>query len=181
MLMPAAINVFKDRTIIFPSETENEPLIIVIDNKEVADSFIAQFNVLWNQQTRVYTGINGPKKVFNEMLKTKKELLAFGLDDIQLTQSLAIELKKLEDHLNKNKISERLLFNKKIGKYNSPQLSKVKYLPKEYFSPVHVEIYGTNVAIIDWNKPIITIVIEKKEIVNQYRKYFDLLWNIAKP
>ena len=46
--MPAAINIFKHRTIIFPSETEKNPLLIIIDNKEVADSFLTQFNLLWN-------------------------------------------------------------------------------------------------------------------------------------
>lgn len=43
----AGINVFKDRTVIFPSETEKQPLIIVIDNKEVAKSFRTHFEVLW--------------------------------------------------------------------------------------------------------------------------------------
>ena len=46
--MPATINIFKNRTIIFPSETERQPLLIVINNKEVTESFHAQFNILWN-------------------------------------------------------------------------------------------------------------------------------------
>jgi HTH-type transcriptional regulator, sugar sensing transcriptional regulator len=45
--MAAGINLFKDRTIIFPSETEKEPLIIVIDNKQVTDSFKTNFELLW--------------------------------------------------------------------------------------------------------------------------------------
>lgn len=181
LVMPAAINIFKHRVIIFPSETEKEPLLIIIDNKEVAESFMQQFNILWNRQTRIYTGIDGPKIVFKEMMETKKELWAFGLEDIKIRKYLSNELKELIEILNKNKISERLLFNKKVKeRHLTAKLAKIKYLPKEYFSPMHVEIYENNVAIIDWNKPITTIIIEKKEIANQYRKYFNLLWNIAK-
>lgn len=44
----AGINIFKDRTVIFPTETEKQPLIIVIDSKEVADSFRKQFELLWD-------------------------------------------------------------------------------------------------------------------------------------
>ncbi len=181
LLIPAAINVLKNRIIIFPSETGNEPLLIVIENKDVADSFIAQFNLLWNQPTRVYTGIAGPKKVFEELTETKIELLAFGLDSEIIGNILPKELKKLNEHLEKHRIPEKLLFNKKPKKSLFASLSELKHLPKEYFSPLHVEIYENNVAIIDWNKPITTIIINKKEIVNQYRSYFNLLWKIAKP
>jgi sugar-specific transcriptional regulator TrmB len=45
--IPAGINIVKDRTIIFPSETQEQPLIIVIDNKEIADSFRSHFELLW--------------------------------------------------------------------------------------------------------------------------------------
>ena len=75
----------------------------------------------------------------------------------------------------------RRSFNKKPKKHLFARLSKLKHLPKEYFSPLHVEIYKDNVAIIDWNEPITTIIINKKEIVNQYKSYFNLLWKIAKP
>jgi len=181
LVMPAAINIFKHRIIIFPSETEKEPLLVVIDNKEVAESFMQQFDILWNQQTKVYTGIDGPKIVFKEMMETEKELLAIGLDDIKIHKYLSNELTELIEILNKNKISEKLLFNKRTKEHHPvSKLAKIKYLPREYFSPIHIEIYENKVAIIDWNKPITTIIIEKEEIANQYRKYFNLLWNIAK-
>ncbi len=181
LLMPAAVNIFKNRIIIFPSETEKQPILIVIDNKEVAESFIQQFDILWNQQTRVYTGLQGPKIVFREMLDVNKEILAFGIDNEILYKKIFEELKKLINHLNSKNIPERLLFNKRFKEHPVARLAKVKYLSKEYFSPLHVEIYGKKVAIIDWNEPITTIIIDKKEIAESYRKYFNLLWNIAKP
>ena len=41
-------------------------------------------------------------------------------------------------------------------------------------------IYGNKVAIVDFTRPITTIIIEKKEIADAYKKHFELLWKIAK-
>ena len=48
LLMPAAINVFDDKIIIFPVESGDDPLLIMIRSKEIADSFRVQFKLLWN-------------------------------------------------------------------------------------------------------------------------------------
>ncbi len=48
VLMPAAINIFDDKIIIFPTESGEEPLLILIRSKEIAESFTAQFKLLWN-------------------------------------------------------------------------------------------------------------------------------------
>ncbi len=47
ILTPAAVNVFKKSTIIFPAEEGEEPLLIVITSKNVADSFREQHKLLW--------------------------------------------------------------------------------------------------------------------------------------
>jgi sugar-specific transcriptional regulator TrmB len=52
MVTPASINLFRGRTVIFPAETEQEPMLIVIDSKEIADSFEAQFQSLWRQAVK---------------------------------------------------------------------------------------------------------------------------------
>ncbi len=177
---PAAINIYKDRTIIFPSETEKEPLLIVINSKEIADSFRSHFDILWNQQARVYTGIIGPKTVFREMAKSNNEILAFGIEGAKISELLPNELQALIEHQKLNKIRERLIFNKMSKNQPLSKYAKVKLLSGEYFSPLHIEIYDDNVGIIDWINPITTIIIKKKEISDAYRKYFNVLWKIAK-
>ncbi len=52
MVTPAAINLFKGRTVIFPAETEEEPMLIVIDSMEITESFEAQFQSLWKQAVK---------------------------------------------------------------------------------------------------------------------------------
>ena len=53
---------------------------------------------------------------------------------------------------------------------------QVKTLPEQVTSPSVIFIYGNKVALIIWEKEIIINVIESKEIVNHYKKYFDYLW-----
>src|SRR3989338_4387361 len=62
MITPASVEVYKNRVLIFP-EIKKEPLVVEINNEEVANSFKTHFDVLWNQQTHVYTGLEGPKLV----------------------------------------------------------------------------------------------------------------------
>ncbi|MBC8500960.1 MAG: helix-turn-helix domain-containing protein [DPANN group archaeon] len=179
IMTPAAINVFNEKTIIFPSETEKQPILITINSKEVAESFKAQFDILWNQQTIVYTGLTGPKIVLKDMVKTGKEVLAFGLEENKLQKNVPDELNEFIKDMEGKKIPEKLLF-KKGSEIVVSKYSKVKFLPKEFFNPLHIEIYGNKVAITDWTEPITTIIMEKTEIAEAYRKYFDLLWKMAK-
>ncbi len=80
MLTPAAINVFKESVVIFPEEAGGEPTLITIKNKAIADSFRAQFEVLWNQQAVVITGTEGPKKVIEAATNCKTGILAMGVE-----------------------------------------------------------------------------------------------------
>jgi len=54
-------------------------------------------------------------------------------------------------------------------------------LPEKYASPLAISIYGNKVAIIMWSKENpFAVVITQKEISEGYKKYFELLWRIAK-
>ncbi|MBI4162779.1 MAG: hypothetical protein HY513_03780 [Candidatus Aenigmarchaeota archaeon] len=179
VITPAAINVFKDRTLIFPLETEKEPIVIEINNKDVAESFKAQFDILWNQQTRVYTGLDGPKLVLRDIVKTGKECLAMGIEEDNFKKIVPEALNEFIIEMDKKRIQERLICRQGTGLVRYKYM-QARFLPEPYFSPLTVEIYGNKVALIDWTKPITTIIVEKKEIAEGYRKYFELLWSIAK-
>lgn len=178
IITPAAINIFNNRIVIFPKETSEDPLLIVIDNKEITASFMAQFELLWNQQTIVINGLDGPKKVINELMRNKSENLAFGLDENKLLKYLPKELNKLIDYEEKEDIPAKLIF---IEGYKSryAKTAKVKYLPKSYASPIHYEIYGNKVAMINWDPPITTIITENEAMAESFKTYFNNLWKIA--
>ena len=66
--MPAAINIFKDRIIIFPEE-KDEIILFVIDNKEIAESFRVQFELLWNQDVSTYHGHNAVESIYDSIIE----------------------------------------------------------------------------------------------------------------
>lgn len=68
----------------------------------------------------------------------------------------------------------------RIDYLNSLPYTEARYLPQEYSSPVATEVCGDHVNLILWDKDAIVIQIESKEIAKAYKKYFYLLWDLAK-
>ena len=77
----------------------------------------------------------------------------------------------------KYKIRWQLLFTQGFKSPNP--FATVKYLPKGLNPPVRIMIAGAKVFIVDFSKPMVTIVIEKKEIAESYKRHFKLLWKMA--
>lgn len=177
IVTPAAINILNDRIIIFP--TTEPPLLIVIHSKAIAESFIEQFDLLWNQQTIVFIGLDGPRYVIKELMNIKGENYAFGLDESKLVKYLPKELNELIDIEEKTRRPVKLIFVEGY-KFRSAKTAKVRYLPKSYATPIHYEIYGDKVAMINWDPPITTIITENGAMANSFKVYFNNLWKIAK-
>jgi len=60
------------------------------------------------------------------------------------------------------------------------QLLIFRHLPKRYFQPVPLYIYGDKYAVFKWGNPVRIIVTHNKELSNSFRKQFEALWDIAK-
>jgi hypothetical protein len=191
MLTPSAMTIFKTKTIIFPYTKKGDPRVIVIQGKDVADSFRAQFNLIWNQQAIVMTGLEGPRKVILDILKSDGNNVSMGIQEKQqFRERIPETMEYFFEEYKKRKLKGRVLIKlgdslrftikgKKthIGGFGE----EFRYLPDEFFSPLVIEVYGSTVALIDWTEPVTTIFIEKKEIAEGFIKYFDVLWKIAKP
>jgi|SRR3989344_4313546 len=133
-------------------------------------------------QTVVYLGLEGPKIVLREILdagKLGESHYGFGTDVDPYAQHLPHALRNYIAECKKYKFKQRLLFAKGFLSPNTE--AEIRYLSPEYLLPVRTMIYGNKVAIVDFTKPVTTIVIEKKEVADSYRKHFELLWKIAKP
>ena len=59
--------------------------------------------------------------------------------------------------------------------------SEIKNLPKKYSSPMAINIYRNNVAIIMWRKENpFAILIKNEEIAAAYKNHFEIMWKLAK-
>jgi len=133
------------------------------------------------EDTLFFRGKNGLKSVFEDQIAEGKEILIVN------TSNLAYEMFDIYFHWfdkrrKEKKIHAKIIFNatdkEKIKKV---PLAEIKYLPKEYSTPAAINVYGDNVAIIHWSKEKpFAVLIKQKEIADGYRKYFELMWKIAK-
>lgn len=130
------------------------------------------------EETNFYVGIKGLKNIFEDQISSGKEILILG------ASNLAYEILEFYFHWFDIRRKERKIMTKIIAheeiKSKIP-LSEIRYLPKKYQSPLAVNIYGRKVALILWDreKPL-AILINNDRISEGYKKYFEILWKIAK-
>ena len=67
-------------------------------------------------------------------------------------------------------------------KYAKYKFIEVKILPKNFNFPIAINIYGDKVAILLSSGDLepITILIEDKGLSEDFKTYFEILWNISK-
>jgi len=127
----------------------------------------------------ILVGREGLRTIFNDIIRTKKELLNFGgftrydETDYILWSQLLRDLKRL-------KIKEKVIYtsDEKIIKIPT---GKYKKLNIKYKIPTSAMIYGNKVAITIFGEKSYSIIrIENKDFSDSYRKYFEHYWNISK-
>lgn len=187
---PASFDIFKDRVIIFP-ESE-EILMIVIDNKEVADSFRVQFEMWWNQKVKTYEGFDTAMDRFESMLDEMKP----GEEYQVLGATYGLGGKKLQDwfmdyHRKRIKkgIKVKLLMSKTEDKENihreltqtgdtNMELGAYKFTPDEFTSPMQINLYPNNkVLMFLFGKEITCFEMDSKILHTNFKTYFDSLWD----
>jgi len=63
---------------------------------------------------------------------------------------------------------------------DAEQLSEYRYLPNIEGGPTSTLFGGSYLRINVWSEPVLTILIENKELVESYKRYFDVLWEQGK-
>lgn len=131
------------------------------------------------QITNFFKGKAGLKTILDDEIIKGKEILVLGAIPI-VDKYLDIYARYDKRRVEKN-ILMRLIFSEEDrGNHRDMPLAKVKYLPKEYDSPLMIETYANKVAIIHMAEKPFTISIKIPEITESYKNYFELLWKIAK-
>lgn len=157
------------------------PIVYVTENKDVAESYRKYFNLLWNQQTKTFNGFDGIKGLCEEVLETNHDLYLIGANGALFKNypgyfnefdSRRVELGIKRHHLSIEDTRNMII--------NKVPLTDVKYLPREFKSPMVIWIFGDKVAQIIWDKPELIFLVENKKIAEDYKKYFSFLWKCSK-
>lgn len=131
--------------------------------------------------TEIYHGKEGIKTIYNDILRKVKEYYVLGATG-KIAEMLKYYFPQHERQRVKKKVKLKLLFNKSLRKKEiatKRKFAEIRFLPKEFSSPIPTTIYENRIVILIWTEPL-AIVIENKEVTNTYKKYFDLLWNISR-
>jgi hypothetical protein len=133
----------------------------------------------------VYKGTRGITEVYNFMIKQKGEYNTFGGGEecasrMGMSWWLNIHTKRVA-----NKLKARQVFDESVRKnakeIESKPQTKVKYLSKEFASFQETVIVGDYVAISVFTEDPYSFLINDQKVAESYRKYFELLWDMAKP
>ena len=127
----------------------------------------------------IYKGKEGFKTILNLIIRERKELIGFGVDESQFEKIFSLEIKQYFKKEKLAGIKERMLTVEGAKFIYKQSNIKYRYLPKEYFNPTPCFTFSDYACILIW-EPLTTILIKNKNIADSYKKQFELLWKIAK-
>ena len=193
-----ALERLKDKGFIFEVQGKKSKIFEAFSPEHIYDSYkkkqkaIENAIPLLNQikgssiittQIKIIDGAKGWKNLLDSFLDLGQERVVFGVPKDAL--EMEAFFKEYHKERAKRKISLRHIFNyeakNRIRVTNKLPYTESKYFPKEFDQPVSTSICGDIVAITVYEGyNIQTLVIENKMVANAYKKYFELLWKLAK-
>jgi len=172
--------VIKNNVKYYSSKKPDQLLDYLKEKQEKIKKIIPELTELSKHQAKdirveVYKGIEGLKTVLNDIIRVKKDLLGFGLEEREFQTRLPIFMEQFFRKEKEFKISERILVSDKTEFIFTNQNTKYRYIPDKYFNPNPIFVYGDKVANVIWN-PLTIIITEHADLANSYQKYFEMLW-----
>jgi len=159
------------------------------EKKEKVRSIIPQLlkkQKMESQVVKVYTGKEGRKIIFEDKLRHKGEQLVLGAHQPSeiISKYIRIYHKKRID----KKIHLKMLYPpceiKAAYYFSKLKYVRVRILPKMLSKiPIAINIYGDKVAFLmddEEKQSNLTILIEDKNLGEDFRNYFYTIWNISK-
>jgi len=153
--------------------------------KEIITSIIPELDLKRNlskehQETSIYKGKQGIKSITEDVLRTNKELFAFGPEGkfMSYFEHYAKQWHKRRTFKIKVIYHEKVRELKTATKF---QLVTMRFNSFIYDTPVSTWIYGDKVAIIVWDSQPVATLINSKAVADAYKMFFQTLWKNSKP
>lgn len=167
----------------------NNLLDMIKEKEEKIRSILPQIALLDNMSksktdAQILEGLPAAKRVMNNFLRHEEPILVVGVPSnvadligpfLSLFHKKRVEKSIEMKHIYNSDAHERIEVLNKIP--NTP----IRILPSEYDSPVATNIVGNEVTMIHWSKNALIIKIKNEKIAEVYKRYFELMWNKAKP
>jgi len=103
-----------------------------------------------------------------------------GVEEKKFVEEDEMAIKQFLRDMKNFKIKERLIAKKGAELYFSGKQSEYRVIDEKYFNPNPMYIYSGKVVQIIWGSPIYAVMIKSNSIFDSHKKYFEMLWKIAK-
>ncbi|MBR9692236.1 TrmB family transcriptional regulator [Candidatus Woesearchaeota archaeon] len=130
-------------------------------------------------KAEIFTGFKGLKTAYEKLLAGGGELLFFYIHEEQYAKKSDLFYFSIKDLLKKKKI--RGISNEKGRK--SEVTKKMAFLNCKFAKfpiPGNMEVCGDKLMLVAWEKPLTATLIYSKSIADNFRRYFNSVWKIAK-
>ncbi|MBT3405656.1 hypothetical protein HN419_00655 [Candidatus Woesearchaeota archaeon] len=160
---------------------------VLIDNKEFAQGFRQQFDLLWNQNSRLFTGKEGFVYAIFEVLEGGgKEVLNMGYDT-RLRKQYGAEVgdkwqsERVRKGLSFLSINNDSKANREYCKGRSQEFYfQYRFLPPYVCGPATYFICGTKMSVTYYSsQELKTLLVEDEEVVKQHIQHFKDSWKHA--
>ncbi len=121
------------------------------------------------------------EKLTDDMLSELKhgdEVLMCGIDERLFIHHAKSEVERYTKAAIDLELKERILICEG-DTYFASQPHAYRWVPRALFGKVPYLIYSEKVAIVLWNKPYRTIIMQNKSLVETFKVQFDFLWQMA--
>lgn len=120
------------------------------------------------------------RDVLRELSKNKGELLMLGVDEEKFEEEDRIAIRQYINQMKKLKLKERLIAKKGARVYFEGPQSEYRLIKPRFFNPNPTYIYGEKIVQVIWGNPVTAIMVTNRSVNDAYKKYFEMLWKIAK-
>ncbi len=181
--------VLKDNKKHFQALPPEQILVYVEEMKSRISDMVPILNALAKRAeeksfVEVYKGKNANRIVLRDIINTLKEkkqdVCILGVDETKFFKNDKAAIEKYILDMRKFGFKERLITVEGAKTFISGAQSEYRLLPKKYFNPNPMYIYGNKVVFLIWGDPLYAIMIRNSNISDLNKKQFEMLWKIAK-
>ena len=134
-------------------------------------------------EVNLYEGKEGVKTIFDDIIRTGKEVLIYGNTENQIKifsfYFPNYILRRVENKIHTKVITEKSPTTISMLRTEKKELRETRFIDKIKFSTV-TYIYDNKIAIFALEKEIIGVLIENKSIADTQKQIFGALWKISK-
>lgn len=159
------------------------------EKKQEVNSILPELNTLFKTEkeetnVEVIKGKMVFRTIYNDifkiMKKTREPMYAMGVDEKRYMDLDEVGITQYIAKLRREKLKEKLLSKESATVFFEGSQSEYRLLPDHLFNPNTTHIYGDTIAILIWGNPLYGIIIQSKQVADANRKYFEILWKMAK-